>query len=713
MATLEKIRNRAGLLVIIIGLALLAFLMGDFLRQGTTLFRDSQMNAIVVDGEVVKINEYEARVNQAQELYRMQSGNNNLSDVEMNQLRNQVYTSIVSEHVLDAKTKQLGISVSPAEVFDLVQGDFISPVVMNSPLFVDGQTGVFDKVALLNFLKGIDPKQINSYGPAERDQALELRNIWIAMENNIHDFRLNEKYTNLISKAMVANKLEIEDYVAAGRTTADLALVSRAAMTAPDSIATVTDAALKAFYDGHKEAFKTDEGRTVDVVYATIAPSQADIDATFQDVETARRELIEGVNANDVISEFSDEQAFDAYLPLSFFRNAFFNSTLADELAAAEPGHVTDVNFSDNTYSVAKLLGTKVAPDSLLVRHILLQPGDAAIDSLFNAAKGGIEAFSNVAVNHSLDNRSGANGGELGWFTEFSAGRFISPEFRDAIFSATVGTPVKFTSQYGAHILLVEKATAPVKKYNVAYVTKKATPSSRTIGDLYNEMNTFLTKNNNPVALDTAALVAGYQTLKDLPVYAMQPNLANSITNSRELVRWALNNKVGAISEVKECGDKYVIAVVKKVYPRGYVSLADAKEQIQPAVLNLAKIDAMYNQLKAGNYASLEAYSQAVDMPVDSINFVKFDTNRLEGVGFEPALNAAATYAPLNTLTPVKGNNGVYLVNVISRNSDADTVTPEAARGLIETSRQAAVRARALQWIILRSDVEDTRVRFY
>lgn len=713
MATLEKIRNRAGLLVIIIGLALLAFLMGDFLRQGTTLFRDSQMNAIVVDGKAVKINEYEARVSQAQELYRMQSGNTNLSDVEMNQLRNQVYSSIVSEHILDAKAKDLGIAVSPSEVFDLVQGDFISPVVMNSPLFTDPQTGVFDKVALLNFLKSIDPKQINGYAPAQRDQALELRNVWIAMENSIHDFRLNEKYTNLISKAMVANKLEVEDYVAAGQTTADMALVSRASRTAPDSIATVTDAALKAFYDGHKEAFKTEESRVVDVVYATIAPSQADIDATFQDVETARRELIDGVNPNDVVSEFSDEQAFDAYLPLSFFRNSFFYSSLADELASAEPGHVTDVNFADNTYSVAKLVGTKVAPDSLLVRHILLAPNDAAIDSLFNVAKGGLEAFGSVAVNHSLDSRSGANGGELGWFTEFSAGRFLSPEFRDAIFSASVGTPTKFTSQYGTHILLVEKATAPVKKYDVAYVTKKATPSSKTIGELYNEMNSFLTKNNNAAAIDTAAIYAGYQTMRELPVYGMQPNISTAISNSRELVRWALNNKVGAISEVKECGDKYVIAVVKKVVPRGYMTLENVKDQIEPAVRNMAKIDAMYKELQAGGYSSLEAYAQAIDMAVDSVQFVKFDTNRIEGIGFEPALNAAAAYAPLNTITPIKGNNGVYLVNVMSRANDSDPVTTDAARGLIETSRQAAVRTRALQWLILKSDIEDTRVRFY
>ncbi|MDO4695284.1 peptidylprolyl isomerase [Porphyromonas sp.] len=712
MATLEKIRNRAGLLVIIIGLALLAFLMGDFLRQGTTLFRDSQMNAIVVDGEVIKINEYEARVNQAQDLYRMQTGKNNLSDVEMNQLRNQVYTSIVSERILDAKTADLGISVSPAEVFDLVQGDFISPVIMNSPLFMDPQTGVFDKVALLNFLKSIDAKQINSYPAEQRDQLLELRNIWIAMENNVHDFRLNEKYTNLISKAMVANKLEIEDQVTSSLTSADLAFVARPSRTAPDSLAVVDQSAVKAFYDMHKEAFKTDESRTIDVVYKSILPSQSDIDATRQDIETARRELIDGVNPNDVISEFSDEQSFDAYLPLNFFRNAFFNSTLADEISSAEPGHVTDLTYTDNTYSVAKLLGTKVAPDSLLVRHILLPANDASVDSLFNVAKGGLDAFSSAAINHSLDSRSGANGGELGWFTEFSSVRFLSPEFREAIFSASVGAPVKFTSQYGTHILLVEKATAPVKKYNVAYVTKKATPSSRTINELYNEMNSFLAKNNNAAAIDTAAISAGFQTLKDLPIYGMQPNVATSIGNSRSLVRWALDNKVGAVSEVKECGDKYVIAVVKKATPRGYLPFEDAKSQIEPIILNKAKVDAMYNSVVAADYPSLEAYSQAIDVPVDSVKFVKFDTNRIEGIGFEPALNAAAAYAPLNKLVPVKGNNGVYLVNVMSR-ANEDAVEADAARGMIESSRQAAVRMRLLQALILKSDIEDTRVRFY
>lgn len=716
MATLEKIRNRAGLLVGFIGVALAAFLLGDFLQQGSTLFRDSQMNAISIDGKAIKINEYNDRVEQTMEMYRMQTGNSNLSDAEMTQLRNQVYNSIVAEHVLYAETEKLGLKVTPAEVYDLVQGDFISPVVLQSPFFVNPETGVFDKTALATFLKNISTKQIESYPVEQRANALQMRNVWLMMENNVRDLRLSEKFTTLIAKAVTTNKLEMIDQAIATGSTADFALVAQRATTMPDSIVTIDQAAIKKFYEGHKEAFKTEESRLVDVVYAPIVPSQEDIAQARQDIETARTELEEGQNPTDVVSEFSDEESIDAYMPLNFFQSAGFIGDLATQLQTAEVGYISPIATEDNTFSVAKLVGTKVAPDSLFVRHIMLSANEAdasKVDSLLAIVKATPDTFGAVAAEHSMDNYSSKNGGEIGWLTELAADRYLGNDFRDVLFTATVGTPFKHKSQYGEHIILVEKATAPVKKYNVAYVTKKATASSKTHAQIYNELSAFLAKNKTAAAIDTASVTAGFQVMREVPVYGSQPAVAQNIEQSRELVRWSLENKKDAVSEIKECGDKFVVAVVKKVIPRGYLSVDDAREQIEPIVRNLAKVDKLYEDLKAANYSSLEAYAQAIDAQVDSVNFVKFDSNRLLGIGFEPALNAVAVYAPLNTLVPVKGNAGVYLVSVINRVDDPEKIAEIEIRNSMTLARQNIVRSRALQSLVLKTDVEDTRTRFY
>lgn len=710
MATLEKIRNRAGLLVIAIGLALLAFLLGDILQQGSTLFRDNQLTAMSIDGDVVKIDDYNLRVDQAQEMYRMQTGNANPSETEMAQIRNQVFQTIVAEHTLDAETEKLGLSVSPAEVLDLVQGDFVSPVVINSPLFANPETGVFDRGAVINLLKAIDSKAIAAAAPEQRPMLEQYRTMWVNLESQARDYRLSEKYTNLIAKAIVANDLEVDAEAKGASEVADFAYVAQLSTLLPDSIVAADEAAIKRFYDQNKELFKTEESREVDVVYTTIHPSQEDIELAKQDAEAARKELVEGHNPEDVVSEYSDEEMINGFAPLSLFRNAYFPSFLADAIANAEVGTVTDINYTDNTYSVAKLLDTKVAPDSLFVRAIILDKASSSVaDSLFNVVKAAPDRFSEIAAEYSLNERAAATGGEMGWVTEIAAG----DEYRDVLFGATVGVPVRHSSARVEQIFLIEKATAPVRKYKVALVTKKATASSRTITNIYNEFNSFLAKNKSVAALDTAAIAAGYQMMRGQQVYGMQPIITTGVENSRELVRWAFENKQGAISDIKECGDKFALVILKKITERGYLPLSEARAQIEPYIANKAKVDKLYNELTAGNYASLEAYATAINAEVDSVQFVKFDSSRIEGLGFEPALNAVAAFAPLNKPVAVKGNNGVYYVQVYNRNIDAEAASAESVRATINAARQNSIRMRALQALVRRADVVDTRARFF
>ena len=718
MATLEKIRNHAVLLVIVIGLALLAFLMGDFLTHGSTLFNDSKTNAIVVNGESVKIHDYQNRVDQAIESHRMQTGGS-LTDMQTNQLRNQVYAQIVSQKVLDAETDKVGLTVTPEEVFDLVQGEFISPVILQSQMFTNPETGVFDKAALLQFLKSTSPEQMKNYPPEQRAQMEQYRNFWINTESAVRDYRLNEKYTDLIGKAVVANKLEVADALESVSMTADLAYVSQKAVIVPDSAVNVGDKEIKEFYEDNKEFFKTEKGRIVDVVYTTIRPSQEDIEEAHQDVLAAEKELREGGNAADVVSEYSDQEFIDAYMPLQFFRNELFPADLADQLAGASAGFVTPVTFNDNTYRVAKIVDTKTSPDSLLVRHIMLPaagqtvPGAADPDSLLNALRANPNSFAELASVHSLDRNSAGNGGEIGWLTEFTASRVLDKDFAEKLFTLPVGTPTLISSKYGNHIVLVEKATAPVQKYLVAYVSKTADPGNETYTRIFNDMNSFLAANKDLERIDTAAVAKGYQVLNNIPVFGMQPALAPGLESSRELVKWSLDNNAGAVSDIKEADGKFAFVVVRKEIKKGYLPVEDAKEQILPVVMNEAKVDYLYDKLVVGNFSSLESFAQKVNEPIDTVKYVQFGSNRIDNIGFEPTINAAAAYAPLNKPVPVKGKATVYLVNVMSRTPDADKPTAEAARAMLNNQRLSMIRMGALQAMIAKADIEDNRARFY
>ena len=211
MATLEKIRSKAGLLVLVVGLALFAFIIGDFLNSGSTYFRQSQERIAEIDGEVVKIQDYQGRVDEMAEMYKMQSGSASLPEEYMTQIRQSVFDAMVQEVVLDEATAKLGMGVSPEELFDMVQGENISPLIQQMQMFTNPQTGAFDKAALLNFLKQIDSDNIASYPADQQAQLIQAKNFWLFWEKNIKRQRLEQKYTTLLSKAISANSLDAKE----------------------------------------------------------------------------------------------------------------------------------------------------------------------------------------------------------------------------------------------------------------------------------------------------------------------------------------------------------------------------------------------------------------------------------------------------------------------------------------------------------------------
>lgn len=716
MAVLEKIRSKAGCLVIVIGVALAAFLLGDVGSWFTSLSQDRQMNSFYVNGEGVKWQDYENRTSQYQERIQQQyqAQGRSLSEAESHQIRNQVFQEMVAEQVMNEESAKIGIDVSPAETFDLVQGNDISPVIIQSGLFNNPETGQFDKAGLLGFLKQL---RAGAVTPEEQAMVQQYKGMWLEIEKQVRAFKLSEKYNNLISGAVVTNKLERDKFAQLNGTVADIKYVQQTVDQATDLTVEVTDADIKAYYDKHKELFATTSGGAdVDIIYTMITPAESDFAAAREDIIAADEALKAGQNPTLVLDDFSDIPYQDLYFAKSEFNNPIFPADFSSFLDDATVGEVSQIFDSGNTISVAKLIDRKVSPEMLLVRHIVLAPADSyagqpSKDSLLTVLKANPEAFAEVAAEYSLDQNSSSNGGNLGWLNEAIATSYIGADFSDAIYSAAVGVPFAFNSRYGEHIILVEEARENVSKYKVAFAQRTVTPSSETQAKIFDDMRVFLAENKSG-DVATQALNAGYQVLQDIKISATQPQLTQGIENSRSLVRWAMNSKSGEVSDITECGDKYVIAKLNNKFEDAYMPLDFVKNDLKQIVEVEKKVDVMYDKLVAANYTSVDAFASAINRPVDTLSTVKYNSSRLALIGYEPAINAAAALAPANKAIPVKGDRAVYVVDVINRQADTAATALEDAAYLVDAERHGLIRSQALSQVISKSKIQDNRHRF-
>lgn len=710
MATLEKIRSKAGLLVLVVGLALFAFIIGDFLNSGSTYFRQTQERVAKVDGEVIKIQDYQDRVDEMSEMYKMQSGSTNVPEEYMNQIRQSVFDAMVQEIVLDEATDKLGMGVSSEELFDMVQGENISPMIQQMPMFVNPQTGQFDKAALLNFLKTIESD--NAAYPADQQAQLEqARRFWLFWEKNIKRQRLEQKYSTLLSKAVSANVLDAKDAFDGSAVSSDIVYAMQSYASVPDSTIEVSKSEIEKLYNQRKELFKQKEGKVIKYIAVDIRPSKEDYDKASADIESLKEEFTTSEKVADVVNENSEIPYMDA-----FFTASAFDPEMKQFATTSEVGDVYGPVFENDKYRMFKLIAKTVAPDSVKVSHIMLAGADEArtkvlADSLMTVLKKGGD-FKELAKQYSAD-QAAENGGELGWFTEITALRGVNEDFKNTIFSTPVNEVAVVKSMYGTHLVKVTEKTANVDKYKVADIDMSVSPSSKTYSNIYNELNQFISKNSDIKNLEEAAKEAGYNVLSNVTVTAADQTLG-SIKNSRPVIRWAFQNDKGAISEIFECDDKFVVAAIQGTLPEGYRSVESVTPMLKSELVAQKKGEKISQELAAKNLNSVEAYAQAMGSTVDSVKFINFGTRRIAGIGVEPKLNAEIYLAQEGKVSaPVAGNNGVYVFDVYARNKDAKEYNEAEQIRTLDAANAYRFGFQAIRSLVDKAEVEDNRIRFY
>ena len=615
MATLEKIRSKAGLLVLVVGLALFAFIIGDFLNSGSTYFRQSQERIAEIDGEVVKIQDYQGRVDEMAEMYKMQSGSASLPEEYMTQIRQSVFDAMVQEVVLDEATAKLGMGVSPEELFDMVQGENISPLIQQMQMFTNPQTGAFDKAALLNFLKQIDSDNIASYPADQQAQLIQAKNFWLFWEKNIKRQRLEQKYTTLLSKAISANSLDAKEAYNDNAENSDIIYAMQSYATIPDSTIEVSKSEIEKLYNQRKELYKQKESKVIKYIAVDIRPSKEDYDKAQAEIESLKEELATSERVADVVNENSEVPYVDA-----FFTEKALDPEMKQFATTSEVGAVYGPVFENDKYRMFKLVDKTVAPDSVKVSHIMLAGKSEAettalADSLMGALKGGAN-FAELAKKYSAD-QAAENGGELGWFTEVTALRGVNDDFKKAVFSTPLNEVAVVKSLYGTHLVKVTEKTGNVEKYKIADIDMTVSPSSKTYSNIYNELNQFVSKNNSMAKLEENAKEAGYNLISGATV-TTDDQLLGSIKNSRPVIRWAFQNDKGSISEIFECSDKFVVAAVEGSISEGYRPV----DMVAPA---------LRAELAAQKKGDKIAQELAPELPIDGE--LQFDAAFVASVG--------------------------------------------------------------------------------
>lgn len=708
MAILQKIRDRSGLLIAVIGVALLAFILGDLLTSGNTFLRKYQDKAFVVDGDLVSTQEYFDRVSEWEDFQKMISGESSLDESATSQIRDIVYQQMVKERILDSQAKKLGLTVSKEEINDLVHGDVISPLLQQLPLFVDPQTGQFDKSTLLNFLSTINTDE-SMLPPEQIAMVRQYKSIWLFIENLIKYQRLEEKYGSLLSSAVMVNDAEAKTAFDQTQQSADLIYVVQNYYTIPDSVASVTDAEIKKFYNENQNLFKASNPRAK-LTYFTkeIVPSDEDFDEVEKATSEVYEKLLTTTNAAAVVSDYSDAPFVDAYISA--------NLLSPDERSFVQSAEVSDVYgpFRDgDSFKLYKYLGKTIAPDSVKLRMIGLPENmandslvTAYIDSLHIVIKEGKD-FAEVA--NELNPQS--NGGEVGWVREIDLVQ-AGPNVAQDIFSIPTGSVSKIKMPGQQSLIYVEEKTNPVEKYKLAVVNMPVIVSDKTQNNIDNELNQLVSEPDIRDNFTQLAQEKGYNVIPSQTVGATDHMLAQ-MQGSRQVINWALNEKEGAIKKF-DLSRNRIVARVDKIIPAGVLPLSEVSDNIRSLLLNDKKAEKIISDLDSKNLSTLEEYAAAMDSKIDSVKFVDFNTSNITNLGNEPVLNAYAAYAPLNTIVgPLKGNMGVFVIDVINREQVEGEYNAEDQKIAMHSNAIYRLQNQAIEVLKDKMKVVDNRYKFY
>jgi peptidyl-prolyl cis-trans isomerase D len=707
MATLQTIRDRAGLLVaVIIGISILAFVLGDMFGGGgsTTLGMKKKMEIAEIAGQSVSYIEYDQRVNDLVEIYKL-SGQTNLDEATMQSIQQQSWDQMVREYIMADEYKKLGLEVSSEELFDLIQGE--NPHMYIQQLFTDPQTGIFDRGALIRFLKNL-----------ENDETGNQRAYWMFMETQIHDEQLFSKYIELIRKGLYVTRQHAENKIEESTAQYDFNYMVKRFNQVPDTAVTITENDMKKYYNEHKHDYEQTASRSIDYVVFEVTPSSQDVKAAEEWVNeiyddfTKTRDIAQFVNANSD-EPFDTRNYEDGELP----------EIINDFMFQNEVGATFGPYFENETYKISRLAAVNQVPDSVRARHILIAPDEQrsmqeaknAADSLKNLIENGTD-FALLATMNSVDQGSAQLGGDLGWFAD---GMMVQP-FNDACFYGNTGDLTIVESQFGYHIIEILNQSAKSKKVRVGTLVRRVKPSSNSIQNYYSQASQFAGLNNTYQKFIAAIEEQGLNKRVAMDIKENDQQIPG-LESPRLLIRSIYETEKNQIvldfndQAVFELEDKFVVAYVTDVKEKGVAPFEQVQSDVELQVRLQKKGELLAQRIEqsSAEASSLEDLANTLDASVEEVRDIKFTAFSIPNLGVEPRILGTLVSLPENQLSPpVIGNNGVYVVEVTSV-LQGEIPELETEKNNLLFTYQNRANFEAYNALKANANIEDQRSKFY
>jgi peptidyl-prolyl cis-trans isomerase D len=664
-------------------------------------------------GKKISVQDFQALVDEYQSVIKMTQGRDNLTEEELNQVKDQVWQQFVNNTIMETEAGKLGLTVTDEELQEILKTG-TNPMLMQTP-FVNQQTGRFDVTQLTKFLADYKKMQEQPQQAQVAEQYKQIYDYWNFIEKQLRQNILGMKYQSLLAQCLLSNPVSAKMAFEAQNQESDIQLATLPYSAIKDSDVEVSESDLKAKYDAEKEMFKQYvESRNIKYVDFQVVASAADRTALMKTINDARQKLESGAAPAEVVRK---AQSQIAYSGIAATKRAFAPD-IAAKLDSMQVGQVSAPfeTAYDNTVNVIKLINKVEAPDSVEYRQIQVggETAEAAhktADSIYNALKAGAE-FEALAKKYNQT-------GEKQWLTSsmYENAPSIdadSKAYLTAIITLAPNEVKNVEFSQGNIIVQVLTRKAMVTKYDAAVIKHTIDFSKDTYSQAYNKFSQYVSENKTIEALEKNAEKFGFQVKTQEDLMNSEHNVVG-IRATREAMKWIFDAEAGQVSPLYECGsnDHLLVVAVDKIHPIGYRDLDAVKEEVKSFVMRDKKFDVLKEKL-AGVKSIAEA--EAKGAKIDSVNQISFSSPAfIQSTGSsEPALTGAVVAAKAGEFhaDPVKGNNGAFVFQVISTDTKkASLIVKDYEKQLQSRAQQAA--SRFLQELYQKAEIKDKRYLFF